>query len=103
MPKIAVAIISGAIVGIIGFLLGSLFTLPQNREMELLVKAKTEMAQQIKVLQTQKGELQTQKEELIRGNAQLQGQIVDLKDRLINAYDVEKKTDTEQRSRSRGL
>jgi|GEM_PF-3746404 len=101
MPKIAVAIISGAIAWIIGFLLGALFTLPQNKEMELLVKAKTEMTQQIKVLQTQKEELQTQKDELIRGNAQLQGQIVDLKDRLINAYDVEKKTDTEQRSRSR--
>jgi regulator of replication initiation timing len=101
MPKIAVAIISGAIAWIIGFFLGALFTLPENREMESLVNAKTEMAQQIKVLQTQKEVLQTQKEELIRGNAELQGQIVDLKNRLISAYEVEKKTDTKQDLRSR--
>ncbi len=101
MPKIAVAVVSGAIVGIIGFLLGSLFTLPQNREMEKLVNAKTKMAQQITVLQTQKENLQTQKEELIQNNAQLQGQIVDLKDRLLSAYDVEKKTDSKQGLKSR--
>lgn len=85
MPKFAVALISGALSGIIGFLLGALFTVPQNKEMEELVNAQTEMTQQVQSLQNETGNL-------IQGNAQLEKEILELKDKLLRAYEVEKET-----------
>lgn len=82
MPKLAVALISGALAGVFGFLLGSLFTLPQNKEMEELVQTKNEMTLQIKMLSNEK-------ESLIKSNETLKKDILGLKDKLLKAYDVE--------------
>ena len=86
MPKFAVALISGALTGVIGFLLGALFTVPQNKEMEELVNAKAEMTQQVQVLQAEK-------ERLIESGSQLKKQVLELKDKLLRAYEVEKETE----------
>lgn len=80
-----VAIISGASAWFIGFLLGALFTAPQNKEMEVLVNGKTEMVGQINALQTETQKLQRENENLKKEN---QG----LKDKLIMTYEVEKET-----------
>ena len=86
MPKFAVALISGALTGIIGFLLGAIFTVPQNKEMEELVNARAEMTQQVLALQFEK-------EELVESGSKLKRQVLELKDKLLRAYEIEKETE----------
>ena len=86
MSKFVVAIVSGALAWVVGFLLGALFTVPQNKEMEELVNAKAEMTRQVQILQTEK-------EKLVKNGAQLKKQALELKDKLLRAYEVEKETE----------
>ena len=85
MPKFAVALISGALTGVIGFLLGAIFTVPQNKEMEELVNAKAEMTQQVQALQAEK-------EKLGESGTQLKKQVLELKDKLLKAYEIKEET-----------
>lgn len=87
MPKFLVAIVSGALAFVIGFMLGALFTVPQNEEMEELVNTKAEMAQQIQ-------DIQTENKQLILSSTRQEKQILDLKNRLLRAYEIEKETDS---------
>ena len=82
MPKTAITIISIVFSLLIGFLVGAFLTVPQNKEMEQLVNAKSEMTQQIK-------SLNAEKEELHKENGKLKKQVVVFKDRLLQAYQVE--------------
>ncbi len=83
MPKFLVALVSGALAGMIGFLLGAVFTVPQNKEMEELVNAKAEMTQQIQ-------DIQNENKQLILSSIRQEKQIRDLKDKLLRAYEIEK-------------
>jgi len=83
MPKFAVALVSGALAGMVGFILGALFTVPQNKEMEELVRVRAEMVQQLQ-------ELENKNRLLISSATQYERQIRDLKDRLLRAYEIEK-------------
>jgi cell division protein FtsB len=74
MPKSMIALISGALTFIIGFLLGALFTVPQNREMEELVNAKTEMSKKIELLQKDNKKLDEE-------NLLFKKEVQDLKDK----------------------
>jgi len=87
MPKFLVAIVSGALAFVVGFMLGSLFTVPQNEEMEELVNTKAEMAQQIQ-------DLQTERKRLILNTTRQEQQILDLKNRLLRAYEIKEETDS---------
>jgi len=83
MPKWLIALISSALAGIMGFLLGGIFTVPQNKEMEELLNSKNEMTQQIISLQSENGKL-------IQNTTKLEGQVRDLKNKLLTAYEIEK-------------
>lgn len=87
MPKFLVALVSGALASMVGFLLGAVFTVPQNKEMEELVNAKAEMAQQIQ-------DIQNENKQLILSGTRQEKQILDLKNRLLRAYEIEKETKT---------
>ena len=87
MPKFLVAIVSGALAFVIGFMLGALFTVPQNEEMEELVNTKAKMAQQIQAIQKEN-------KQLIVSGTQQERQIRDLKDKLLRAYEIEKEPDS---------
>lgn len=87
MPKFLVALVSGALAGMVGFLLGAVFTVPQNKEMEELVNTKAAMVQQIQ-------DIKNENKQLIVSGARQEKQILDLKNRLLRAYEIEKETDS---------
>ena len=85
MPKWLIALISSALAWVIGFLLGAVFTVPQNKEMEGLLNSKNEMTQQV-------ASLQSENLELLQSTTTLEGQVRDLKNKLLKAYEIEKET-----------
>ncbi len=87
MPKFVIALVSSALAGMIGLLLGAVFTVPKNEEMEALVNAKAEMTQQIQVLRTENVEL-------LDSTTKLEDQVQKLKNKLLRAYEIEKETET---------
>lgn len=87
MSKFVVALVSGAFAWVIGFLLGALFTVPQNKEMEELVNSKVAMVQQIQ-------DIKNENKQLILSSARQEKQILELKNRLLRAYEIEKEADS---------
>ena len=83
MPKFAIALISAALAGVVGFLLGALFTVPQNKEMEDLINSKERLSQEVQTLETELKNLNN-------SNTTLEEQVVRLKDKLLKAYEIEK-------------
>ena len=79
MSKYTVALISCALGCVIGFLVGYYFTLSQHKELESLVRTKTELTQQISALQSEK-------ENLVQNNSQLNKEVKVLKARMLNVY-----------------
>ena len=87
MPKFVIALVSSALAGMIGLLLGSVFTVPKNEEMEALVNAKAVMTQQIQVLRTENLKL-------LESTTEFEEQVQKLKNKLLRAYEIEKETET---------
>ena len=88
MPKFLIAIISGALTFVIGFMLGSIFTVPQNKEMEDLINAKTALTEQISTLEFEAKQLNAKNIDMGKLNR-------DLKERLLRAYEINEKTKTD--------
>jgi hypothetical protein len=79
MSKYSVALISCTLGCVIGLLVGYYFTLSQHKELESLVKTKTELTQQITALETEK-------ENLLHNNSQLNREVKLLKAKALNVY-----------------
>lgn len=88
MPKFAVGLMSAAIAGVIGFLLGALFTVPQNREMEELLNIKTELTANTVTMSYQIDSLLNENKKLVQSHDQLRNQNNDLRERLLKAYEL---------------
>jgi cell division protein FtsB len=79
VSKYTVALISCVVGCVIGFLVGYYFTLSHHKELESLVRTKTELTQQIM-------DLQSEKDHLIQNNSQLNREVKLLKAKALNVY-----------------
>lgn len=79
MSKYAIALMCCVLGCVIGFGAGTYVAASQHKEMETLVRTKNELVQQIAALQTEK-------ENLIQDNSQLNKEVKVLKARMLNVY-----------------